>query len=192
MRIISGDMGSRRIRFPKSKKTRPMTDRAKEMIFNILSDSIQGAKVLDLFAGSGSLGIESLSRGAEHVIFVENGPWAKKSLLNNLQALGLNEKSRVIFKDVFRTIGALEQKGKNFTFIFLDPPYNKGLVKKILNRLDRSDIVTPLTQLILHHSRQEQLPESLESLQVLREKRFGQACLSFLSRRESHGQEERQ
>mgnify|MGYP001608429506 CR=1 FL=1 len=191
MRIISGNRGSRKLRFPKSKNTRPMMDRAKGMIFNILSDFVREVDVLDLFAGSGSLGLECLSRGARHVTFVENGPWAKKSLLNNLETLGLKDESRVIFSDVFRAIGALERQGKTFSLIFLDPPYNKGLVKKILNRLERSVIVTPLTQLILHHSRQELLPESLENFKVLREKQFGQACLSFLSRREQpHGQEE--
>ena len=188
MRIIAGQMRSRRLSFPKSKKTRPMMDRAKEMIFNILGDSVKGGRVLDLFAGSGSLGLEALSRGAEHVTFVENGPWAKKSILSNLKHLGLRRETRVVFKDVFRAIGELERRGECFTLIFLDPPYDKGVVKKILNRLSRSDIVTPLTQLILHHSRQEKLPESLESFEVLREKRFGQACLSFLSRREQpHG-----
>lgn len=160
-----------------------MTDRAKETIFNILGDSIGGANVLDLFAGSGSMGIEALSRGASAVTFVENGPWAMKSLVSNLKQLGLGIRSRVIYKDVFRALRELEQRGEKFSFIFLDPPYNKGLVKKLLNRLGRSDIVLTLTQLLLHHSRQEKLPEPLESFVVFREKRLGQACLSFLSRR---------
>jgi len=183
MRIVSGDLASRRLSFPKSKKTRPMTDRAKEMIFNLLGDAIVGASVLDLFAGSGSMGIEALSRRAEAVTFVENGPWARKSILSNLDRLGLKDKSRIIYKNVFRALNRLEQEGENFSLIFLDPPYNKGLVKKLLNRLGRSDIVSPQTTLLLHHSRQEKLPEPLENFVVLREKRLGQACLSFLSRR---------
>ena len=160
-----------------------MTDRAKETIFNILGDRVPGAHVLDLFAGSGSMGIEALSRGADSVTFVENGPWAMKSLRSNLDQLGLKNKSRIIRKNAFRAFNELEQKGEIFSLIFLDPPYNKGLVKKLLNRLDRSDIVSPLTQLLLHHSRQEKLPEPLENFVLLREKRLGQACLSFLSRR---------
>lgn len=183
MRIISGEFGSRRLVFPKSKKTRPMMDRARETIFNILGESVAGAKILDLFAGSGSLGLEALSRGASHVIFVEKGPWARKSIRENLKRLNLEKKAGVISQDVFRAIRGLERKGETFDFIFLDPPYNQGLVKKILNQLDRSVIVTSLTQLVLHRSRQEKLPESLENLTIFREKRIGQACLSFLSRR---------
>jgi len=183
VRIIAGRLGSRRLSFPKSKKTRPMTDRAKETIFNLLGDLTVGANVLDLFAGSGSMGIEALSRGAASVTFVENGPWAIKSLFANLDQLGLKNKGRVIYKNVFRALNELERKGEKFSLLFLDPPYNKGLVKKLLNRLGRSGIVTPLTQLLLHHSRQEKLPEPLENFVVFREKRSGQACLSFLSRR---------
>ena len=183
MRIISGRLRSRRLAFPKSKKTRPMMDRAKEMIFNILGESVVDARVLDLFAGSGSLGLEALSRGAVEATFVEKGPWAQKVIRENLEKLGLRGKACLLRKDVFSAICSLERKGETFTLIFLDPPYNQGLAKKILNRLDRSDIVTPLTQLILHHSRQEKLPELLESLKVLRDKRIGQACLSFLSKR---------
>ena len=160
-----------------------MMDRAKEMIFDILGESTRQAKVLDLFAGSGSLGLEALSRGAKGVTFVEKGPWAYQSLANNLKSLGLEKRAHWLRMDVVRAIGRLEKKGENFNLIFLDPPYNQGLVKKILNRLDHSDIVTPHSQIVVHHSRQERLPETLERLEVLREKRFGQACLSFLSRR---------
>jgi len=158
-----------------------MTDRNKEIIFGILGESVTGARVLDLFAGSGSLGLEALSRGAAHVTFVENGNWAHKPLRENLRNLGLEKKGELVRQNVFRCLKALQRKGEVFTLIFLDPPYNQGLVKKILNLLDRSDIVTPLTQLIVHRSRQEKLPEALQRLKVLREKQIGQACLSFLS-----------
>ena len=184
MRIISGEFRSRRLVFPKNKKTRPMTDRAKEVIFDILGETIVGTQVLDLFAGSGSLGLEALSRGAGHVTFVESGSWAKKSIWENLKNLGLEERALFLNQDIFRSLPMLQKRGKTFTLIFLDPPYNQGLVKKTLNLLDRSDIVTPLTQLIVHRSRQEKLPETLQRLKVLREKQIGQACLSFLSRRE--------
>ena len=181
MRIIAGELRSRKLAFPKSKKTRPMTDRAKETIFNILGETVVGASVLDLFAGSGSLGLETLSRGAAHVTFVEGGAWAYKSLLNNLKALHLEERGFLLRQNIFRALKMLQKGRKSFTLIFLDPPYNKGLVKKILNLLDQSDIVTPLTQLVVHRSRQEKLPETFEKLRVVREKQIGQACLSFLS-----------
>lgn len=158
-----------------------MTDRAKEMIFGILGESVQGAKVLDLFAGSGSLGLEALSRGASWVTFVEKGPWGSKCIHENLRRLNLADKSEVIRTDAFQALGRLQREGQSYELIFLDPPYNKGLVKKILRRIDASAIVTGQTQLVLHHSRQEKLPEALKRCRVLRVKEFGQACLSFLS-----------
>ena len=181
MRIIAGELRSRKLVFPKSKKTRPMTDRAKETIFNILGETVVGAKILDLFAGSGSLGLEALSRGGRHVTFVEKGVWAQKSLLENLKKLHLEKRSFLFRQNVFVALKSLLRRRETFSLIFLDPPYNKGLVKKILNLLDHSGIVTPLTQLIVHRSRQEKLPETFESLRVIREKQIGQACLSFLS-----------
>ena len=161
-----------------------MTDRAKETLFNILGELVMGASVLDLFAGSGSLGVEALSRGALEVTFVEKAPWALKTIRENLKRLELEEKALILPGDVLRALESFERKGKTFSLVFLDPPYNKGLVKKILLRLDQSDIVTPLTQLIVHRSRQEKLPDHLERLQLLRERQIGQACLSFLSRRQ--------
>lgn len=181
MRIISGEFRSRRLSFPKSKQTRPMMDRAKETIFNILGETLKGVRVLDLFAGSGSLGLEALSRGAAWVTFVERGAGAQKSIWANLQKLGLEEKAILIRKDVIQAIKNLDRKGETFGLIFLDPPYNQGVVEKILIRLDQSDIVAPFTRLVVHRSRQEQLPETFEKIRVLREKRIGQACLSFLS-----------
>ena len=157
-----------------------MMDRAKEMIFNILGESVRDARVLDLFAGSGSLGIEALSRGATHVTFVESGIWAQKCIRENLERLSLGGKARVVRKNVFRVFRGLQEKGETFTLIFLDPPYDQGLVKKLLIQLDHFDIVTPHTQVVLHHSRREKLPKRLEGLKLTREKRFGQACLSFL------------
>ena len=181
MRIIAGEFKSRLLTFPKNKLTRPMMDRVREMVFNILGDFVKDASILDVFAGCGSIGLEALSRGADEVTFVENGPWALKTLHQNLERLELKDRAVVLTIDVEKALKRLQHQHKNFSIIFLDPPYNQGLVKKILLHLDQSDIVTPLTQIILHHSRQEKLPESLEKLQVLREKRIGQACLSFLS-----------
>lgn len=142
---------------------------------------MRGARVLDLFAGSGSLGLEALSRGAKEVTFVERGPWAIKTIRENLKALHLESRARIIRSDALRALPSLEKKEGKFDLIFLDPPYNKGLVKNLLIRLDRSDIVTPLTRLIVHRSRQENLPDGLERLVAFRDQRFGQACLSFLS-----------
>ena len=189
MRIISGTLKSRKIHFPKTRLTRPMTDRAKETVFNILGGLVQGKHVLDLYSGSGSLGLEALSRGALDVTFVDRADWAIRTIEKNLAELELTRQAELIQADVSRVIKKLEKKGKIFSLIFVDPPYNQGLVKKTLLELDRSDIVAPFAQVVVGHSRQEELPPSFQALDLTRTKRIGQSCLSFLFRVESeHGE----
>ena len=185
MRIIGGELKSRKIQFPKSRLTRPMTDRTKETVFNIIGGLVNGKHVLDLYAGSGSLGLEALSRGALDVTFVDQGDWAVKVIMKNLEALDLESKAQVIHGEVMRTIRKLEKEKRHFSLVFVDPPFNQGLVKKTLIRLDQSAILAPFAQVVVGHTRQEQLPESLETLRLARTKKIGQACLSFYFRLES-------
>lgn len=189
MRIIGGTLKSRKIQFPKTKLTRPMTDRSKETLFNILGGLVDSKHILDLYAGSGSLGLEALSRGAMSVTFVDQADWSSKVIQKNINELELQAKAEIIQMDVLRAITKLEKMGRKFSMIFVDPPFLKGLVKKTLMKLDQSDIVTPFAQIVVGHARQEELPESLTSLNLTRTKRIGQACLSFLFRVESrHGE----
>ena len=181
MRIISGKYKSRRLKGAPPEGIRPTSGKLKETVFNILGPSVEGAAFLDACAGLGGMGLEALSRGAVHVTFVEKAPWGINCIRQNLTNLKLGGRADLIQEDIFPALGKLERQGKTFSVVFLDPPYNQGLVRKILMRLERSVIVTAQTQLILHHSRQENLPETLGRFRVLREKRIGQACLSFLS-----------
>ncbi|HTL48462.1 MAG TPA: 16S rRNA (guanine(966)-N(2))-methyltransferase RsmD [Verrucomicrobiae bacterium] len=185
MRIIGGELKSRKIQFPKSRLTRPMTDRSKETVFNIMGSLVDGKHILDLYSGSGSLGLEALSRGALDVVFVDRADWATRVIEKNLEDLGLEAKARVLQIDVLRAIQKLEKEKRFFSLVFVDPPFNQGLVKKTLNRLDQSAILTPFAQVVVGHSRQEQLPESLQSLKLARTKKIGQNCLSFYFRLES-------
>jgi 16S rRNA (guanine(966)-N(2))-methyltransferase RsmD len=189
MRIISGQLKSRKILFPKTKATRPMTDRSKETLFNILGGLVFGKQVLDLYAGSGSLGLEALSRGALHATFVDCADAAVKVIDRNLSDLELTSKSHIIQGDVLRVIDKLSKKQKKFGLIFVDPPFDKGWVKKTLLKLDQSDIVSPFGQVVVGHTRQEEIPESLQSIKLARTKKIGQACLSFLFRMDAtHGE----
>jgi len=180
MRIISGEFKSRKIKFPKSKKTRPVTDRSKETIFNILGSLTEKAVVLDLFAGSGSLGLEALSRGASSVYFVDAGASPCRIIKNNLKALKLRERAHVYCVPVERSIKILSKRQLRFDLVFLDPPYNKGLIKKILRLLNRFDIVTPFGKIIIGRSRLEDLPPELGKFKVERNQQTGQAFLSIL------------
>jgi 16S rRNA (guanine(966)-N(2))-methyltransferase RsmD len=189
MRIISGALKSRKIRFPKTKLTRPMTDRSKETLFNILGGLVDGKHVLDLYAGSGSLGLEALSRGASDVTFVDRADWAVRVIRQNLEELKLEDAAEVMEGDALRAIDRLQKRGRKYSLIFVDPPFNKGLVKKTLLKLGQSDIVAPFAQIVVGHNRLEPLPESFQSFNLTRTKKIGQNCLSFFFRVESkHGE----
>jgi 16S rRNA (guanine(966)-N(2))-methyltransferase RsmD len=186
MRIISGKFKSRKIDFPKNKLTRPMTDRTKETLFNIVGSFVCGKHVLDLYAGSGSLGLEALSRGSLSATFVDQAPWAQKVIEKNLASLGISHQATRLAMDILPAIRKLEKARKGFALIFVDPPFMKGLVKKTLMRLDASDIVLPFAQVVVGHMWREELPNAeLKNLKWVRTKRIGQACLSFFFRLES-------
>lgn len=186
MRIISGKFKSRLIDFPKTKLTRPMTDRTKETLFNIVGSYVFGKHVLDLYAGSGSIGLEALSRGALSVTFVDRAPWARGCIEKNLRTLGLTGQATILSTDVLGAIRKLDKKGPEFALVFVDPPFNKGLVRKTLLKLDASDIVLPFGQVVVGHSNHEPIPQDeLTKLKLVRTKKIGQASLSFLFRLES-------
>ena len=189
MRIIAGEFKSRKIDFPKTKMTRPMTDRSKETLFNILGSLVNGKHVLDLFAGSGSLGLEALSRGCRDVTFVDQADWASKVIHRNLESLGLSARAQVIEADVLKTITRFEKRGDRYSLIFVDPPFNQGLVQKTLIKLDQSAIVSPFAQIVVGHAVQEPILEQFKTLELARTKKLGQAYLSFFFKVESQNDE---
>lgn len=166
-----------------------MTDRSKETVFNILGGLVIGKHVLDLYAGSGSLGLEALSRGALDATFVDRADWAVKVIRKNIEDLGLQAKSEIVQGDVLRSIDKLKKGRRLYSLIFVDPPFAQGLVKKTLIKLDQSGIVIPFGQVVVGHTRQEDLPGDLKTLKCARTKKVGQACLSFLFRLDNdHGE----
>ena len=189
MRIISGEFKSRKIKFPKTRLTRPMTDRSKETVFNILGGLVIGKHVLDLYAGSGSLGLEALSRGALDAVFVDKSPTAIRTIEQNILELRLARKAECLQADVATVIEKMKKKNAFFSLVFIDPPFNQGWVKKTLIKLDQSGIVLPFGQVVVGHTRQEELPDSLQTLKLARTKKIGQSCLSFLFRLDAnHGE----
>ena len=189
MRIIAGEFKSRKIDFPKTKMTRPMTDRSKETLFNILGSLVNGKHVLDLFAGSGSLGLEALSRGCRDVTFVDQADWASEVIHRNLKSLGLSARAQVVEADVLKTITRFEKRGDRYSLIFVDPPFNQGLVQKTLIKLDQSAIVSPFAQIVVGHAVQEPIVEQFKTLELARTKKLGQAYLSFFFKVESQNDE---
>ena len=134
MRVVGGRLRSRPIAGPKSDSVRPTSDRLRETLFNILThsygDPVAGARVLDLFAGTGALGIEAISRGADYALFVDEGVEARALLRDNVESLGLGGVTRIFRRDASR-LGPAHPLDP-FSLVFLDPPYGKGLAEKSL------------------------------------------------------------
>ena len=187
MRIISGTSKGRKLVTPRSQSLRPTSDRVKESMFNILQDDIVGKVVLDLFAGTGNLGIEALSRGAKKTIFVEKGRQALRLIQRNLTQFGLEERSEILPKDANRAIGILKQKGESFDLILMDPPYQKGLIQKTLMKLNSHQIYHKDSILVIEHNRREPLSAVMDGWNLIRQRRIGDTLISFLTPWEDHG-----
>ena len=155
MRVITGTARGRRLETLSGEDVRPTADRVKEAIFSILQFDIEGRHFLDLFAGSGQMGIEALSRGADFAAFAENNRKAYDCIGDNLVFTKLNDRARVFFMDALGALRVLESE-EPFDIIFLDPPYGKGLERDVLGYLQNSSLMTADTTIILEASLNEE------------------------------------
>jgi 16S rRNA (guanine966-N2)-methyltransferase len=171
MRIVSGEWGGRRIEAPRGRDTRPTTDRVREAWMGALQVELPGAEVVDLFAGSGALGLEALSRGARHATFVENAPTALRALDANLAALGAGARARVVRSDALRFAGRLETGA--FDVALADPPYGRGLADQLVRIWSERPFARILC---VEHRRDDALPE----LPGSRSRRYGDTVITFL------------
>jgi 16S rRNA (guanine966-N2)-methyltransferase len=169
MRVVGGRLKGRNLASPSSRDVRPTADRLRESLFNILihayDDPIQGARVLDLFAGTGALGVEAISRGAAFALFVDNGTEARALLRNNVEALGLGGVTKVYRRDA-SNLGAAHPM-EAFSLVFLDPPYGKGLAEKALGSLHDGGWLTPSALLVVEEAKAATFtaPEGFEELE---------------------------
>ncbi|MEK6765490.1 MAG: 16S rRNA (guanine(966)-N(2))-methyltransferase RsmD [Planctomycetota bacterium] len=189
MRIISGKAKGIQLSALNSKQTRPILDRAKESLFNILGDSLPDSVVLDLFAGTGSLGIEALSRDAKRCLFVDNSTNAIRVIKKNLQDTGFLKKTVVLKINAFRLLGFLKNKHIKFDLILVAPPYKLLDIdcrdrKRIFSLLDECvsrEIINEKGIIVLqHHKKQMVSQESFKQLKVIDERRYGTTQLTFL------------
>ncbi len=172
MRIIAGELKGR-VLAPVKGRTRPTAAKVREAIFSILGPAVREATVLDLFAGTGALGIEALSRGAKRAVFVEDHPEARKGLKRNLEILGLQERGRVLPLAVAAALRTLAAPGGQFDLVFLDPPYGGGTATATLAALAGSGLLRPQAQVVAEHSRRETLPEAVGTLAQQTLRRYG-------------------
>lgn len=172
MRVIAGSARSLRLKTLDGMDTRPTTDRIKETLFNIISPSIFDSIFLDLFSGSGGIGIEALSRGAKEAVFVENNPKAMTCIKENLKFTRLASRAMTVTTDVMDALYRLEGD-KIFDFIFMDPPYDRGLERKVLEYLSDSRLVYEDTVIIVEASRDTDFSYVDDlGLTVIREKMY--------------------
>ena len=152
MRVIAGKAKRLPLKTIEGLDTRPTTDRIKETLFNMLQDEIPGCRFLDLFSGSGGIGIEALSRGAKEAVFVENNKKAGNCIMENLRFTKLDASAKVLLTDVFRAIEKLSLDKLPFDIIFMDPPYDQLLEKKVLEALSHTSLVDEHTLLVVEAS----------------------------------------
>ncbi|MEA2102735.1 MAG: 16S rRNA (guanine(966)-N(2))-methyltransferase RsmD [Thermodesulfobacteriota bacterium] len=177
IRICSGTYRSRRIECPSS-GVRPTTDRVKEAIFSSLGMDFAGLNCLDLFSGSGSLGIEALSRGARHVVFVDSSKKSIRVIEKNLAMLKARDHSRVIWSDAARFIKKCPDR---FDCIFMDPPYNKGLASQTIHRVYQ--LLNTQGILVIEHSRDEKIDiESFRDTGRSRVRTYGKTVITYLEK----------
>lgn len=171
MRVIAGKAKRLKLVTIEGNDTRPTTDRVKETLFNILQPDLPGCRFLDLFAGSGAIGIEALSRGAKEAVFVENGRRVLNCIKDNLQTTRLFSQARVMECDVLSALTRLEREKEPFDIIFMDPPYDRGLEQQVLTALRQSCLVTEDTLIIVEASLETEF-DYTESLgyEIVREK----------------------
>ncbi len=182
MRIISGICRGRKLTPPKGLDIRPTSDRIRETLFNILGPRVRHAQVLDLFAGTGALGLEALSRGAAHAVFLDRSDTACHIIRQNIDRCGFPAQATVVRQDLFspRTHAAI--LCRQFDLIFLDPPYDNGYVSKTLEQKNLVDLLSENGIIVAEHAAHEILPSSLNGLDILRQKKYSRTTISFLTR----------
>jgi 16S rRNA (guanine966-N2)-methyltransferase len=175
MRVIAGEVGGQVLVAPRDRSTRPISDRVKESLFGMIGERVIGARVLDLYAGSGAIGIEALSRGATHATFVERGSGAVETIRENLRRTGLASRAEVRAVAVERFLGT--DPSSRWDLVVLDPPYTERTLGPVLDRLP--PILAPDGQVVVKHFWRTEVP-SPAGLVETRRRRFGETALTFL------------
>lgn len=179
MRVLGGSARGRRLKSVPGDATRPPLARVRQAVFNILQTWVAGSAWLDLFSGTGSFGIEALSRGAEWVVMVELNPRALAVIHDNLSTTGLSERATVIAGDVLKEIPRLASKDYRFSIIGVTPPYFRGFGPKVLELLDRHDLLEPGGRVFVQRHQDEDLPARTARFELARDYRYGETLISL-------------
>jgi 16S rRNA (guanine(966)-N(2))-methyltransferase RsmD len=179
MRVIGGNARGRRLKVPKGQTTRPTAARVKEALFNILPHDLSGARVLDLFAGTGNLTIEALSRGAAAAIMVDSSFESGKVIRENLRRLHLTDRTKIWIMPATRALRLLARHGDTFDMIFLDPPYDRQWIDRTLQIIAQEKLLRGSGMVIAEHSIREDVEPRYDSLALHDQRRYGSTLVSF-------------
>jgi 16S rRNA (guanine(966)-N(2))-methyltransferase RsmD len=180
MRIISGKYKGISLNGPEGSDTRPTSDRVKEALFNTLMMDLDGSRFLDLFAGTGSIGIEALSRNAAEVVFVDFDRNALKILKTNIEKINGDESKFEIFhKSAFQALDKFSAKGKSFDLIFLDPPYEMNDTIELIEKIYDEEIIENYGKIIVEHDRKNEMPKNIRGVVMLAQKKYGNTMLTI-------------
>lgn len=182
MRVISGTSRGRRLTAFKGGKVRPTSDRVREALFSILQSRLgnfSGLKVLDLYAGSGALAIEALSRGASSAYLVEKAQSSAEIIRENLQRCQLTDKAEVVVRDALQALSSMSDC--QFDLIFIDPPYSKGYAEQAVNNIAKLNLLAKEGVICAETGIDEKLPEAAENLQRIDQRRYGSTVISLYS-----------
>jgi 16S rRNA (guanine966-N2)-methyltransferase len=179
MRVIAGAFKGRRLVTPRGTATRPTADQVRIALMDTLAPALPGARVLDLFAGAGAVGLEALSRGAAHATFVERDGRAVAALEANVAALGVGDRTRIMRMDVGRALGRLAADGERFDMVFLDPPYDGDLAAETLAALGAGAVTAAAAVVVAQHFTKRAPGAAYGVLVAFRARRFGETTLTF-------------
>jgi 16S rRNA (guanine966-N2)-methyltransferase len=175
LRVTGGELGGRRLKVP-LRNTRPTSDRVRESLFARLPD-LEGAAVLDVFAGSGSLGIEALSRGAATAVFVEQAARSAAVLRDNVRSLGLEDRASVRVGEAVAAVARLGREGRRFDLVLLDPPYSEGHAERALRALVEAGILAEGALVVVERARRHPVPD-VAGLLLVDERQYGDTVIS--------------
>ncbi|RKQ37379.1 16S rRNA (guanine(966)-N(2))-methyltransferase RsmD [Oceanobacillus halophilus] len=173
MRVIAGEFKGRQLKSVPGKSTRPTTDKVKEAVFQVLGPFFNGGKVLDLFAGSGSLGVEAISRGIESGVFVDKHPKAIHTIKENIKTCKLEDKVEVFRTDAFQAVKASAKRGLVFDLIIIDPPYGKVNYVKLINQIIQFNLINEDGLIYCEHDPKEDFNGVNENLNLLKQDNYG-------------------
>ena len=187
MRIIAGELKGRKLSVPRDESVRPTAEKVREAVFSMLQMYLPDAVVVDLFAGTGSLGLEALSRGARRAYFVDRDRQSIALVKDNVMSCRMEERSVILCADYASALDRIHDKAD---IVFLDPPYRAGLMEDCLSRLAVSDLLPEGGIVVAEHGREEILPEDVSCLHRIRDRKYGKIRVSIYEKQEENSNEE--